>query len=172
MALRRRYGMWSYRFKVDGKEYSGTTDLVATRQNETRANEIEAEHRLALREGRHPTRRIIVREFNDAAELFLKWAEVEYRAHPNSYKRIKTSFASAKQFFEKEPVSLIDERRIEAYKVWRVSGHKVRDITLRHDLHALSTFFGYAIKQRWARENPEPAVVGFGAIDPESGNEA
>jgi len=25
---------------------------------------------------------------------------------------------------------------------------------VRHDLHALSTFFGYAIKQHWARENP------------------
>ena len=32
--------------------------------------------------------------------------------------------------------------------------HKVRDITLRHDLHALSKFFGFAIKQQWARENP------------------
>ena len=32
--------------------------------------------------------------------------------------------------------------------------HGIRDITLRHDLHALSKFFGYAIKQRWARDNP------------------
>jgi integrase len=30
----------------------------------------------------------------------------------------------------------------------------VRDVTLRHDLHALSKFFGYAIKRGWARENP------------------
>jgi integrase len=154
MALRKRYGRWSYRFKVDGKEYSGTTDLDATTQNESRAKDIEAEHRLALVEGRHPTRKIIVREFIDAAKSFLKWAEVEYRAHPNSYKRIKTSFASAKLFFRKEPVSLINEQRIEAYKVYRIADHEVRGITLRHDLHALSTFFEYAIKQRWARENP------------------
>src|SRR5208282_1124987 len=154
MALRKRYGRWSYRFKVDGKEYSGTTDLAATTQNESRAREIEAEHRLALVEGRRPTRRIVVREFCDAADSFLQWAEIEYRAHPNSYKRIKTSFASAKLFFLREPVSLLNEQRIEAYKVHRISEHEVRDITLRHDLHALSTFFGYAIKQRWARENP------------------
>jgi len=128
--------------------------LVATTQNESRAKGIEAEHRLALVEGRHPTRRIVVREFGDAADSFLEWAEVEYRAHPNSYKRIKTSFASAKLFFGREPVSLMNEQRIDAYKFNRISGHKVRDITLRHDLHALSTFFGYAIKQRWARENP------------------
>lgn len=30
----------------------------------------------------------------------------------------------------------------------------MRDITIRHDLHALSTFFKYAIKQKWIRENP------------------
>jgi site-specific recombinase XerD len=29
-----------------------------------------------------------------------------------------------------------------------------RDITLRHDLHALSKFFGYAVNQRWAGDNP------------------
>jgi integrase len=51
-------------------------------------------------------------------------------------------------------VSTIDEGRIEAYKAWRVNEHGVRDITLRHDLHALSKFFGYAIKQHWCRENP------------------
>jgi integrase len=153
MALRKRYKQWSYRFKVSGKEYSGTTDLAATKQNETRAREIEAEHRLALADGRNPTRRMVVREFSDAAKEFLGWAKMEYRAHPNSYKRIVTSFTSAKLFFGREPVSLINESRLEAYKVWRINEHEIRDITLRHDLHALSTFFGYAIKQHWAREN-------------------
>ncbi|HWX92772.1 MAG TPA: hypothetical protein VNY29_09080 [Terriglobales bacterium] len=71
-----------------------------------------------------------------------------------SYRRIATSFASAKQFFGDEAVSLIDEGRVEAYKVWGVNEHEIRDITLRHDLHALSKFFGYAVKQRWTRENP------------------
>jgi len=71
-----------------------------------------------------------------------------------SYRRISTSFASAKEFFGGDAVSLVEERRIEAYKVWRVNEHRVRNITLRHDLHALSKFFGYAVKQRWTRENP------------------
>jgi site-specific recombinase XerD len=52
------------------------------------------------------------------------------------------------------PVSVVDEAGIESYKAWRVNEHKVRDVTLRHDLHALSKFFGYAVKQRWARYNP------------------
>jgi len=33
-----------------------------------------------------------------------------------SYKRIETSFASAKGFFDREPVNMIDEGRIELYK--------------------------------------------------------
>jgi integrase len=43
---------------------------------------------------------------------------------------------------------------IEQYKVWRFKEHAVRDVTVRHDLHALSVFFAYAIKRNWARENP------------------
>jgi integrase len=65
-----------------------------------------------------------------------------------------TSFASAKEFFGLEPVSLIDEARIEAYKTWRLNENKVRDVTLRHDLHSLSKFFRYAITQHWTRVNP------------------
>jgi len=153
MSLRNRNGIWHYRFKLDGKEYAGTTDLAATPQNMREAQRQETNHLQALREGRSSTRRIIVRQFDDAAQGFLEWAEVQYRKHPNSYKRIRTSFTSAMQFFEREPVSVIDEGRIEAYKSWRIKEHAVRDITVRHDLHALSTFFRYTIKQHWAREN-------------------
>lgn len=154
MTLRNRNGIWHYRFELDGREYAETSGLAATKQNVREALQMEAGHLQALREGRRLTRRIVVRQFNDAAKDFLEWAEVEYRTHPNSYKRIKTSFASAKEFFDREPVSMIDEGRIELYKSWRAKEHGVRDVTIRHDLHALSTFFGYAIKQHWARQNP------------------
>jgi integrase len=154
MSLRNRNGIWNYRFKLDGKEYSGTTDLAATKQNKRAAQDQESQHRQELREGRRPSRPIQVREFNEATRIFLDWAKMEYRAHPNSYRRIATSLTSAKQFLGREPVSLIDPGRLEEYKAWRVNDHGIRDITLRHDLHALSKFFGYALKQRWARENP------------------
>ena len=154
MALRNRGGRWHYRFKLDGKEYSGTTDLAATKQNLREAQQIESEHLKALREGRRPSLRVVVRQFSDAIRDFLQWAEVEYREHPSSYRRLKTSFASATEFFGRDAVSLIDDGRVEAYKVWRIRAHQVRDITLRHDLHALSKFFGYAIRMHWANENP------------------
>ncbi|MHB8654987.1 MAG: tyrosine-type recombinase/integrase [Terriglobia bacterium] len=154
MPLRKRNKVWHYRFKVDGKEYAGATRLAATKRNESAARQMEAQHRQALLEGRQGIQRIVVRGFTDAAKQFLEWAETEYRAHPNSFRRIRTSFTSLKEFFLEEPVSLVGEGRIESYKAWRIGEHKVRDITLRHDLHALSKFFGYAIKQRWARGNP------------------
>jgi len=154
MSLRERNGTWHFRFKLDGREYSGTTDLDATQRNVSEAQAIEAEHRKEMLEGRRPSRRIQVREFSDASKEFLEWAEVEHRDHPNTYKRVATSFASATAFFGREPVSLIDGGRIEAYKTRRVKEHKVRDVTLRHDLHNLSKFFEYAKKQHWTRENP------------------
>ena len=154
MPLRNRNGIWHYRFKLDGKRYAATTGLAATQQNMREAQDLESKHRQALREGRHTTRRILIRQFNDAANDFLTWAATSYRKHPNSYKRIAASFSSATIFFGREPVTMIDEGRIEAYKSWRVKEHAVRDITLRHDLHALSTFFRYAIKHHWAPDNP------------------
>lgn len=159
MALRKRGGKWHYRFKVDGKRYAGATGLAATKRNATKAQQVEADHRQALLEGRNPSRKIQVRQFDDAAKEFLEWVKMEHRAHPNTYRRVATSFTGAMEFFGKETVSLIDEGRLEAFKTWRVNEHKIRDITLRHDLHALSKFFGYALKQRWARENPVRKVA-------------
>ena len=109
MALRKRGNIFHYRFMFAGKEYSGSTDLAATKQNERRALQLEAEHRQALLEGRKPFRRVIVRQFNNVAKEFLEWAKAECRAHPNSCRRLAGSFASLKQFFGSEPVSVIGE---------------------------------------------------------------
>lgn len=158
MAIRNRNGIWHYRFKLDGKEYAQTTGLAAIKRNRNEAQSVETNHRTALREGRNPSHKIQVRTFKDAATDFNGWAKAEYRAHPNSAKRIKTSFASLTEFFGDTPVSLISAGRIEEYKADRVNTDEVRDITIRHDLHALSTFFRYAMKQGWARENPVKQV--------------
>src|SRR5258708_32078994 len=53
-------------------------------------------------------------------------------------------------------VTLVDEGAIELYKCWAVvQGQKpIQPVTVRHNLHALSKFFGYAMKQHWCRDNP------------------
>ena len=64
------------------------------------------------------------------------------------------SFASLERFFGKRPVHMITAGLIEDLKSWRRTAHGVRDVTLRHDLHALSKFFRYALKHNWCRANP------------------
>jgi integrase len=51
-------------------------------------------------------------------------------------------------------VSLVDAGKIADYTDWRVNQHDVRDITIRHDLHALSSFFQFAIRKHWTKRNP------------------
>ena len=45
-------------------------------------------------------------------------------------------------------------RGFDGYKTWRANEHQVLDITIRHDVHALSTFFQYAVRHHWALSNP------------------
>ena len=37
---------------------------------------------------------------------------------------------------------------------WRRTVHKVREVTIRHDLHALSLLFQYGSKHNWCKLNP------------------
>jgi integrase len=153
MALRKKNGKWHYRFQVDRRTWSASTGLKATKQNTPEAQKKEVEARELVMQGRDPNQRLIVRKFSEATADFLMWAEGEYRAHPNSYKRIKTSFASLTTFFGGAPVGAVEEGPIEDFKSGR-RRNGILEVSIRHDLYALSTFFEYAKKQRWAARNP------------------
>lgn len=154
MAIRRRNGHWHYRFEYKGKEYSGNSGLAAIPQNKREAIAVEAEALKVLKQGSHAIARSENIDFREGVAKFLTWAEIQYRAHPNSYKRIKTSLSSAQVFMNKAPVSSIDAAKIEEYMKWRVNEHRVRDVTVRHDVLALSTFLKYAIRHHWISTNP------------------
>jgi len=158
MPIRERHGKWHYRFWLNGHEYSGNTDLDATERNRTAANRKEAKARELAQAGRGDELRLQVTPFSKAADMYLDWCKGEYREHPNSAKRIATSFASLRKFFAKEPVSGITAGGIEDYKAWRRTAHEVREVTLRHDLHALSGFFQYAMRHNWCVQNPVEKV--------------
>jgi site-specific recombinase XerD len=143
-----------WRFKVDGHEYSHITDLADTARNRIKAQREEAEARRLVMDGRGAELRITVQPFSSAAEAFERWAEGEYSPHPNSWKRLKVSMTSAKVMFGKRPLSSVTRGDIEDYKSWRRTVHKVREVTLRHDLHALSLLFQYAQKHNWCKGNP------------------
>src|SRR4051794_18538634 len=99
MPIRARNGKLEWRFEVNGHEYSHITDLEDTIRNRIRAQRLEAEARRLVLEGRGAELRLQVQPFNSATEAFAKWAEGEYRAHPNSWKRLLGSMTSAKVFF-------------------------------------------------------------------------
>ncbi len=152
----RKSGKLEWRFTVDGHQYSGVTDLDDTTRNRTAVQRIEAKKRELVLEGRASELRLQIQPFSSAADQFIEWAKGEYRDHPNSWKRIRGSMASAKVMFGRQPLSSLacDSGAIEDYKAWRRTKYEVREVTLRHDLHALSLLFQYGEKHNWCRGNP------------------
>jgi integrase len=158
MPLRSREGMWHYRFWLDGHEYTANTALAATERNKINAARVEAKARELVMTGRAHELKLQVKPFSEAAAEFLTWADGEYVEHPNSARRLRTSFVSLTDFFRKAPVSSILRGHVNDFKAWRRTEHEVREITIRHDLHALSKAFGYFVDHNWARENPVKGV--------------
>jgi len=157
MMLRSRDGHWHYRFEYKGREYTGNTGLAANERERKSAEKLAKAVKAdviasALRPPVAPEK-----PFVDAAAEFLRWAEmVEYRATPGTWKRIRVSFVSLVIHFQAEYVSMIGPAEIEGYKDWRLNTARVKEITLRHDLHALSLFFQYAEKQKWVPKLHNP----------------
>ena len=159
MPLRQRDGNWHYRFWLDGREYTGSTDLVATERNRNAAARVEAKARELVSSGRAHELKLQVKPFSDAAREFLTWADGEYTKHPE--------YGEAAAHKLREPFAVLQEARpyrrslrghVNDFKAWRRKEHDVREITIRHDLHALSKAFGYFIDHNWARENPVRGV--------------
>jgi integrase len=153
MALRKANGKWHYRFQVDGLKVAETTGLADTRRNEPRARMMESQHRQAVSEGKWGLRRLEQITFSDASELFLAQIKLDHAAKPGTWKRVETSMSSLTAHFGKMLVSSVRLKDVEAYKSWRLTDHKVKEITCRHDLHALSKFFQWARKMGYCREN-------------------
>jgi integrase len=153
MGLRNRDGHWHYRFEVDGHEWSGSTGLAATERNRKAALRVEIEARQMIEHGKSHLLHIQAIPFNEASEKFLEWCKAAHRDKPNTWKRTAGSFSSLAEHFGRTPVSAITPGDINDYIAWRANDHKVKDVTIRHDLHNLSKFFQYAIKHNWVCEN-------------------
>lgn len=162
MSIEKRGSQWYYRFTLQGREHRAPTGLDATPQNRREAERIEAQAKLEAIAGIDSTPKAQPgSSFAVVADEFLKWCfSTEYRSKPNSARRIQISFQSMLVFWDGKSVSDIDQNAIEDYKTWRGEKHGVRDVTLRHDLHALSVFFHkYAMRKRLAQSNPVRLVT-------------
>jgi integrase len=154
--LRWSSGNWHYRIKYQGREWTADTGLEATRRNVSAALAVREKARQTILGGQPERLEIEARKFGEAADEYLKWVQGEHKA--STALRITTSFASLKKFFGHAPVHSINPIWVEKYKTWRRQECKVLDVTLRHDLHALSPFFQYAVNANWCRENPVKKV--------------
>lgn len=163
--VRVRGKWWHYQFEIKGQLISGNTALAGVESNRSAAEEIAERERQRLLNPHLASSAPIHLEtdeerrrkpFDLAAAEFCQWAkDVEHRAKPATAQRLKVSMASCAAFFGDKPVSEIGAEAIEAYKQFRIQEHGVRDITLRHDLHALSVFFRkFAVKRSLAARNP------------------
>ncbi|HXI90501.1 MAG TPA: tyrosine-type recombinase/integrase [Bryobacteraceae bacterium] len=157
MPLRKRGQFWHYRFKLKGQRYAGSTGLPATEAYRKAAQRIEKDKRAEAKErlAQGIARVAMGIDFATAAGEFIAWCkDVEYRQKASTARRIETSFASLVGYFGLTRVPDIGAGEIEGYKTHRVTVNVVKDVTLRHDLHALSLFFQYAEKRRWRKGNP------------------
>lgn len=94
--------------------------------------------------------------FAQAAERYLDWYQAEHSDRPTTWLRVRTSFASFQEFRDLS-VSAITPAIVEQYKCGRRAAG-VKPVTLRHDLHALSGFFRFAVVMGWATHNPVSSV--------------
>lgn len=154
MGLRIRGSLISYRFSFKGEPVQVATGLENTPENRKRVKQLEKDHRAqlvgeSLRVRFQPVAKPSLAE---CASDFLNWYEARRRR--TSMHRVRTSFASLMTFLGHRRVYLITSRDVDDYISWRLNEHKVRQVTVRHDVHALSAFFQWAYVRGLCAENP------------------
>ncbi len=148
--LREKAGKWEYRFMVSGVRYTEITDLEATAENAGAVLRLKDEHRHRVIVGTPIQQRV---QFSEAAERFLGWSRQAHRDHPNTWKRQRTSLASLKAMMGQHFMDSITAGQIDDFVEWRRESG-IREVTIRHDLHALSQLLQYAERQGWTESNP------------------
>ena len=152
--LRDKNGKWEYRFMVDGRPYQRQTDLEATARNASVALKLREDHRQVVLLGEEVKKRV---RFNEATERFIAWSRQAHRDHPNTWKRQRTSLASLKEMLGHLYADTLKPGNLDDYMTWRRE-NGISEVTLRHDLHALSQLCQYATRQGWMDTNPVRAV--------------
>ena len=153
MSVYERNQVLHYRFMIQGRRYSASTGLLATKRNLKVAQEMELEARTRARAGRVRRRAV---GFAEAANQFL--ASVERELRPESVRRLRTSMAVLRRQFETALLHLLTPSDIEDFKSVRRS-EGIEEVTIRHDLHALSRLLQYGRLQRWLESDPLDGVA-------------
>jgi len=180
MSLRKRNGNWHYRFFAAGRSWTADTGSAATERNRNAALRAEVEARKLISEGRADQLKIQPKPFSDAADQFIEWAKGEHHQKKETWKRLRGSMTSLKLYFKQRPLHTITVGQVQDYMSWRrlcpectgegcavceQTGRGVKEITLRHDLHALSPLFKYGINHNWCPTNPVERIKVTSDVD-------
>lgn len=154
MSLRIRGSLISYRFSFKGENVQVATGLEDTPENRRRVKQLEKDHRAQLvgESLRIRFQPVAKPSLAECAGDFLNWYEARRRR--TSMHRVRASFASLITFLGQKRVYLITSRDVDDYISWRLNEHKVRHVTVRHDVHALSSFLQWAYCRQLCADNP------------------
>lgn len=152
--LRKKRNKWEYRFKWQGRVYSGPTGLAATLENINEAQRLRHAALECLQRGGE----IGIREkkvaLSEAVGNFVTWYKGE---HPNGDGKWAPSMMNSFQFFFTEihprAIAQLKPADIEAFKQWRRETN-IHSNTLRKQLILLRQFFTYARKHGWLSSDP------------------
>lgn len=158
MSIREKNGKWEYRFRLNGVRVTCVTDLEATEQNRPRAERLESKRRDAILKGESPVRRQAPRGFLSASVEFVESLKTRQKEKASTVKRVETSMASLREWFEHKNLGAIRPADVERFSNWRLATHQVKPVTLRHDLDNLSKFFEWCIRLDICMENPVKEV--------------
>lgn len=156
MAIIVKNGKLYVRFKLDGREYSAAAGSADTKRNREKAALLEAKMRTEILEGRGESFKIRSTPFSKAVTMFLEHAQGEYK--PSSYRHLKSALASSVEFFGQEAIARIAPGKIDAYKAHR-RGVGIKEVSIRHNLHAMSLVFQFGIRANICRHNPVKSVT-------------
>ena len=147
--IRIENGRYHIRFQHGGQRHQQSTGLKATGRNLKRAERILHQMRAALESGA-PIGRRRAMPFNDAVASYNDWARGEMKR--STAERIRVSTVSLRVFFGSLPIHGVTAGNIEDYKAARRAA-EIKEVTIRHDLHALSGLLQYAQKHGWCLRN-------------------
>lgn len=159
MSVREKNDRWEIRFTQPGfPPVRISTGLAVTGPNGKQVNKakalaLESAARAAQIAGRLGVRQTVHAAFAEAVSAFMAHREHSGCA-ASSALRTRASLASAVAFWGQRPIGGITSGDIDGYKLWRSREHRVKQVTLRSDLVALSMLFDWAVRSNYCEKNP------------------
>lgn len=142
-------GRYHIRVQVAGQRTQQSTGLKATAPNLQRAVKKLHQIQAQLESGDSPRKRKS-RPFSDGIAIYLDWVKGEHKE--STAERIRVSTVSLCAFFLRAQTHQITAGNLEDFKSWRRS-NAIKEVTIRHDMHALSGYMQFAVKQGWTKRN-------------------